>query len=163
MAKMPAPRPRLDAPHGRVEAAYREQSAQIWRALLAYCGDPDVASDAVAEAFAQAIRRNGEIRRVGPWVWTAAFRIAAGLLKERSRFVPEIDTPVDDPRPLVELRSGLMKISPKQRASLVLFYYGGFPAREIAAMIGSTPAAVRVHLFRGRHRLAEILDGGRDD
>ncbi len=36
----------------RVEAAYRNQSTRMWRALLAYSGDPDVASDAVAEAFA---------------------------------------------------------------------------------------------------------------
>lgn len=163
MATKPAPRPRLDAPHGRVEAAYRAQSVRMWRALLAYSGDPDIASDAVAEAFAQAIRRDGEIRHVEPWVWKAAFRIAAGQLKERSRFVSEIDAPVDDPLPLIELRSALMKVSPKQRASFVLFYYGGYPPREIARLIESTPAAVRVHLFRGRRRLAEILDGGRDD
>lgn len=135
----------------------------MWRALLAYSGDPDVASDAVAEAFAQALRRVGAIRSVEPWVWRAAFRIAAGELKERARFAPEVDTPVDNPGSDHDLSGALMEVSPKQRASLVLFYYGGYQPGEIAHMIGSTQSAVRVHLFRGRKRLAQILGGGRHD
>jgi RNA polymerase sigma-70 factor (ECF subfamily) len=148
---------------GDVEAVYRQQSGQMWRALLAYSGDPDVASDAVAEAFAQALRRDGAIRSVEKWVWKAAFRIAAGILKERRRFAPEIDTPVVVADPAFDLRGALMAVSPRQRASLFLYYYAGYQPREIAQMIGSTQSAVRVHLFRGRRRLAEILDGGRDD
>ncbi|MEA3510822.1 MAG: RNA polymerase sigma factor [Actinomycetota bacterium] len=147
----------------RVEATYRRESSRMWRALLAYSGDPDVASDAVAEAFAQALRRNGAIRHVDRWVWRAAFRIAAGELKNRRRFAPEIDAPVADAEPALDLHDALMRVSPKQRASLILFYYGGYPPREIARMIGSTPSAVRVHLHRGRTRLSERLDGGRHD
>ena len=122
-----------------------------------------VASDAVAEAFAQALRRDGDIRNVEGWVWKAAFRIAAGDLKQRSRLAPEVDRPVDDALPSLELRDALMGLSPKQRASLFLFYWGGYQPRDIARMIGSTQSAVRVHLFRGRKRLAAKLDGGRYD
>ncbi|MEN8239609.1 MAG: RNA polymerase sigma factor [Actinomycetota bacterium] len=147
----------------RVEVAYRNHSTQMWRALLAYSGDPDIASDAVAEAFAQALRRNGAIRYVDRWVWRAAFRIAAGELKERRRLSPEVDVPVADSRPSLDLRAALMEVSPKQRASLFLFYYGGYSPGEIARMIGSTQSAVRVHLYRGRKRLAEILNGGSND
>ena len=45
--------------------------------------DRDVASDAVAEAFAQALRRGADLRSPERWVWRAAFRIAAGELKQR--------------------------------------------------------------------------------
>lgn len=134
----------------------------MWRALLAYSGDPDIASDAVAEAFAQVLRRDGAVRHVDRWVWRAAFRIAAGELKNRRRFVPEIDRSVNQVEPALELRDALMGVSPKQRASLFLFYYCGYPPREIARLIGSTQSAVRVHLFRGRKRLATMLDGGPD-
>jgi len=144
----------------RVEAAYRQHSAKMWRTLLAYSGDPDVASDAVAEAFAQALRRDGEIRHVARWVWRAAFRIADGELKARRRHLPEVDLAVDDPGPSFGFHDALMRVSPKQRACLFLHYYGGYPPGEIAVMIGSTQSAVRVHLHRGRKRLAEILDGG---
>src|SRR2546430_12508817 len=43
------------------------------------------ASDAMAEAFAQALARGNELRSPQRWVWRAAFRIAAGELKARLR------------------------------------------------------------------------------
>lgn len=163
MAKTLSPRIETADFRSRVEAAYRNQSGRMWRSLLAYSGDADVASDAVSEAYAQALRRGDGIRDVERWTWKAAYRIAAGELKNRRRFAPEIDPPFENPGPALELRSALMEVSPRQRASLVLFYYGGYEPREIAHMIGSTQSAVRVHLFRGRKRLAEILDGGGHD
>ncbi len=156
-------RAEADSPDGRVEAVYRTKAPHMWRALLAYSGDPDVASDALSEAFAQALRRNGAIRDVERWVWRASFRIAAGELKARRRFVPEIQVTIKDDLPDIELLDALRTVSRKQRASLFLFYYGGYAPGEIAKMIGSTQSAVRVHLFRGRKRLAELLDGGRRD
>ena len=143
-----------------VEGVYRSVSGRMWRALFAFSGDADVASDAVAEAFAQALRRDGEIRDVERWVWKAAYRIAAGELKQRRTVSPEVDRPVDDAASSFELRDALLRVSPKQRAALFLFYYCGYEPREIARMIGSTQSAVRVHLFRGRKHLASMLDGG---
>lgn len=143
-----------------LERLYRQQAAQMWRALTAYSGSRDVAEDAVAEAFAQAIGRGDAIRSPERWVWKAAYRIAAGELKQRRRVSPEVDRPVDDAASSFELRDALLRVSPKQRAALFLFYYCGYEPREIARMIGSTQSAVRVHLFRGRKRLASMLDGG---
>lgn len=96
-------------------------------------------------------------------MWKAAFRIAAGELQERRRFASEQDWAVAPVEPCFELWSALRRLSPRQRACLFLHYYADYPPREIARMIGSTQSAVRVHLFRGRARLAEILDGGPDD
>jgi DNA-directed RNA polymerase specialized sigma24 family protein len=42
---------------------------------------------------------------------------------------------------------------------VVLHHGAGYPVREVAAIIGSTPAAVRVHLSRGRRRLRDLLGG----
>jgi DNA-directed RNA polymerase specialized sigma24 family protein len=41
---------------------------------------------------------------------------------------------------------------------LVLHYYAGYATKEIAAIIGSSPATVRVHLSQGRKRLGRILE-----
>jgi hypothetical protein len=35
-----------------VERSFRAQSERLWRSLLLFSGDPEVASDALAEAFA---------------------------------------------------------------------------------------------------------------
>lgn len=51
----------------------------------------------------------------------------------------------------------------QQRACVVLHYYGGYNTAEISRMVGSTPAAVRMHLTRGRRRLQQLLEGGEGD
>jgi RNA polymerase sigma-70 factor (ECF subfamily) len=148
----------VDAP-GAVERLYREQGDRMWRAVLAFAGDPDVASDAVAEAFAQALRRGDAVRDPARWVWRTAFRIAAGVLKERRMIGPEQDVGLSyemDP-PAKELIEALRRLSPRQRSAVVLHHAAGYPVKEVAAILGSTPAAVKVHLKRGRDRLRRSL------
>src|SRR6188474_3962569 len=70
-----------------IEALYRQEADKMWRALFAYAGDAEIASDAVSESFAQAIRRGSAIRDPRAWVWKSGFRIASGELKRRSRNV----------------------------------------------------------------------------
>lgn len=40
---------------GGLEGLYRAQGPRLWRALVAYSGDPEIASDAVAEASTRII------------------------------------------------------------------------------------------------------------
>ncbi len=131
----------------------------MWRALYGYSGDPDDASDAVAEAFAQALRRGDEIRALERWVWKAAFRIAAGELKRR-RAAAEgvIERSHGAPESVADLVSALRRLPEKQRGAVVLHHYADYPVREVAAILGSTPAAVRVHLSRGRRTLRKLLE-----
>ena len=58
---------------------------------------------------------------------------------------------------VVELIEALRELPTKQRAALVLHHGAGYPTRDVAQIIGSTAAAVRVHLSRGRRRLRELL------
>ncbi|MGZ4147801.1 MAG: RNA polymerase sigma factor [Actinomycetota bacterium] len=108
-------------PSAAVERCYREHGEKIWRALLLYSGDREVANDAVAEAFAQALRRGGEIRDVERWVWRASFKIARGELQRRRRDVATIaDVPVELPEDTVDLMRALAGLSPKQRGAAIL-------------------------------------------
>ena len=63
----------MDAPtvteaRDALEGFYRAERDKLWRALLLFCGDQEIASDAVAEAFAQALRRDAEIREIDRWI-----------------------------------------------------------------------------------------------
>jgi RNA polymerase sigma-70 factor (ECF subfamily) len=149
----------------RIERLYRERGDRIWRGLLAFSGDPEVASDAVAEAFAQVLRRGEEIRDPERWIWRAAFRIAAGELKERRRTVETTAAIVsyEMEAPARDLVVALRALSAGQRVAVVLHDAAGYPAREVARIVGSTEAAVRVHLMRGRRRLRELLEDEDDD
>ncbi|HYY07056.1 MAG TPA: sigma-70 family RNA polymerase sigma factor [Actinomycetota bacterium] len=150
------------AERGELARLYGELAPRLWRALRAYSGDPALADDALDEAFAQFIHRGAAVESPERWIWRAAFRIAAGELKERRRFVamPD-DAPVDDADPATDLLPALARLPPKQRAALILHYYIGYRTREIAQILGSSRATVRVHLSAGRKRLRRILE--RDD
>ncbi|GIU99962.1 MAG: RNA polymerase [Actinomycetota bacterium] len=140
---------------------YEREGPRLWRAVLAYSQDRAVTDDAVAEAFAQCIRRGRQIRDPRSWVWTTAFRLAAAGLKERGRRVPLLDdrTEVEDPAEAMHLLAALGLLPRKQRAALVLRFYAGYGTDEIARLLGCSRATVRVHISRGRHRLRELLEG----
>jgi len=142
-----------------IETLYREDGTRLWRAVRAYAADTNVADDAVAEAFAQLLRRGEEVREPQKWVWRAAFKIAAGELHRRRRDVAEAPADVGalDPECTVDLHRALALLSPSQRAAVVLHDYAGYSASESARVFGSTEAAMRVHLMRGRRRLRELL------
>jgi DNA-directed RNA polymerase specialized sigma24 family protein len=147
---------------GEIERLYRERGSAMWQAVLAFAGDPEVASDAVAEAFAQVLRRGEAVHDPERWVWRVAFRVAAGELKDRRRRgMAEAVSVYEMEEPAVDLVVALAALSPKQRACVILHDAVGHPAKDVARIIGSTPAAVRVHLMRGRRRLREML--GDDD
>ena len=131
----------------------------MWRALLAYAGDPEVASDAVAEAFAQALRGGDAIRSPERWVWRTAFIVARRELGQRSRHgTAAVEAGYVMEEPAVELVRALARLSAQQRAAVVLHHAADYPVREVARILGTTASAVRVHLTRGRRRLRAILE-----
>jgi RNA polymerase sigma-70 factor (ECF subfamily) len=142
-----------------VEAVYREDGDRLWRALFAFAGNEDVASDAVAESFAQALRRGPAIRDVGGWVWRSAFRLAAGDLKRQANLSrdPMPQGIFHDAHPDEQLLAALQKLTSQQRAVIVLHYYADCPVREIARRTGIHELAVRAHLSRGRRHLRVLL------
>jgi RNA polymerase sigma-70 factor (ECF subfamily) len=143
---------------GGLEALYRREGGRLWRAVLMYAGDREVAGDSVAEAFAQALRRGDAIRDPRRWVWRAAFRIAAGELKWRRGRAVEVEGRYEQSDLPLILREALARLSPKQRAAVVLHHYAGYPVRDVARIVGSTPSAVGVHLHRARERLRRLLE-----
>jgi RNA polymerase sigma-70 factor (ECF subfamily) len=153
-----------DATADRLERLYREEGERLWRAVFAYAGDRQVAEDAVAEAFAQALRRGDAVRDPAPWVWAVAFRIAKGELADRGRASAAAPREVayDMPESARDVVDALARLSPRQRACVVLHHYAGLPVKEIATMLGSTNA-VKVHLSQGRKRLRALLSEEDDD
>jgi RNA polymerase sigma-70 factor, ECF subfamily len=144
---------------GEVEAIYRQDGDRLWRALYAFAGNEEVASDAVAESFAQALRRGTAIRDVRSWVWRSAFRLAAGDLKRQSTLArgPMPEGAFHDAHPDGQLLVALQALTPQQRAVIVLHYYADCPVREIARRTGINQLAVRAHLSRGRKHLRVLL------
>ncbi|MGH2650261.1 MAG: RNA polymerase sigma factor [Actinomycetota bacterium] len=115
-------------PASDLETLFLKEGPRIWRALFAYTADRDVASDAVAEAFAQALARGSELRSPERWVWKVAFRVAAGEMKDRSRREPPSPavSAYELPEPQHDLVVALRSLTANQRAALVLRHYAGY-------------------------------------
>jgi len=142
-----------------LEVVYRRIGPRLWRALFASSGDPEIASDALAEAFVQAIARRDEIRSLEPWLWTAAFRIAAGELSRRKNLSGIAAEPSYEMSPLADhIVAALRRLSPHQRIAVVMHDYADRPTDEVAAALGISSATVHVHLNRGRRRLRHLLE-----
>jgi RNA polymerase sigma-70 factor, ECF subfamily len=143
------------------DAIWREAGPGIWRAVYAFAGGRrEVADDAVAEAFARAIVRSDAIRDPVPYLYRVSFRIAAEDLKQMQPGTEAHERPVTDPEGLVDLLAALTRLTPSQRAAVYLHYRADLPVREVASIMGTSNAAVKVHLMRGRRRLAELLGSG---
>lgn len=157
-----------DAARARLEAAYRESGSDLWRAVFAYSGGvTEVADEAVAEAFAQAGRRLGTVRDLNRWTYTAAFRIATELLRQRRLDIPldhleeealkSMANFEDSEIAVSELLLLVRVLTPRQRLAFVMRDALGFSSAETAALCGLSDVAVRVHLHAARRRLRQAI------
>lgn len=146
-----------------IERLYKEDGNRLWWALLGYTGDPDIASDAAAEAFARALNAVDSIVHPAGWVWRVAFRVATAELRQASRRRdPAEHGSYDLDDGVLQVTIALRQLTPRQRAAFVLFYLDDRTTEQVAAILGMAPATVSVHLHRARERLRAVL-GGDDD
>lgn len=159
-----------------VRGVYDDHHGRLWRAVLAWSGSVDVTDDAVAEAFAQLLRRGDEVRNPQAWVWRAAFKLAAGDLQRRRARASEQATtranghdPLDDPLDRVaappdrlpdeaiDLLRAMKRLTDQQRRCIALVDVAGHTAPSAAEVLGTTAATVRVQLMRARRTLRTSL------
>ena len=143
-----------------LERLYREAAPKLFRAIYGFTGGRrHLAEDAVAEAFARAFEHAGEIRAPLPWIYRTAFRIATRELRSEKRRPPLAPDalPGVDPSDVHDVLQSLRSLSTNQRAAVLLHDLEGFSGPEIGRLLGMTAATVRVHLFRGRRRLRDLL------
>jgi RNA polymerase sigma-70 factor (ECF subfamily) len=150
-----------------VHRVYDDQHARLWRAVLAWSGSVDVTDEAVAEAFAQLLRRGAEVRDPRAWVWRAAFKLAAGDLERRRARAGDrpADGPLHDvaaspdrlPDDAVDLLRAMAVLTDQQRRCIALVDVAGHTAPSAAALLGTTAATVRVQLMRARKALRTAL------
>ena len=145
------------------DALYALTGPRLWRAILAYTGGRrELTDDVVAEAFTRTLEQGRGVREPESYLYRVAFRLAAAELRH-----PTIDSPVpeaeiwDDPG-LAELFDVFGHLSPGQRAATFLRFQADLPIKEVAHLMGTSPGVVRIHLFRARRTLANLLGNDSD-
>ena len=144
-------------------AFFRANFAGVTRTVYLIVHDSPRAEDITQEAFLQLLRnwaRISDYERPDAWVRRVAIRLAVRGLKRdelwrsvRSLFVPQERAADTDP----DVAEAIGQLPRAQRAAIVLYYYEDQPVAEIASVLGCSESTVRVHLHRGRQRLAHLL------
>jgi RNA polymerase sigma-70 factor (ECF subfamily) len=141
-----------------------EYPLQVRTAYL-IVGDEGLAREIAQEAFARAMarwRRLKHYERPGAWLRLVTVRLA---LRTRDHRVRE---PAIDPNRAADLAvvdaptdpavvAAVLDLPRRQRAAVTLHYLCDQPVDEVARLMGTKAATVRVHLHRARARLAVVL------
>ncbi len=158
-------------------AIYDQTCQPLFNLLCWQLGDREAARDALQEAYLTAWRRLGSYRGEGSLLaWLRAIAIRKGLdwkrsvwrrLRLRERLLAEPDDAGEADAGAggevvfetehVALWRSVGRLSPQQRAALLLHEREELPLPEVAAALGCAEATTRVHLHRARERMKRML------
>lgn len=154
------------------DALVRRYRLPVYRIAARILADPASAADTTQEAFISAWRLLHEIKAeqaFAAWLYRIAVTRALSAVRALRRQVPldeSVATPDRSPGPeeqalanglAAALRSALNRLTPEQRACWVLREMEGMSYEEVAAILHTTPDAVRGRLHRARPQLAQEL------
>ena len=142
-----------------LDRLYRTEYTGMVRLAYTLVGSNAEAEDLVQDSFVEVARRLDEIRQPGAYLRSAVVSRCRSVLRRRRVIALH---PPEPPAGLAsdagELWDVLGKLPEDQRIVVVLKYYGGYRASEIASIVDMPGATVRSHLRRGLKALREELD-----
>lgn len=157
-AAIPSTRRDLD-----FDSVLRAERGHLYGIAHAILRDPPLAEDAVQDALVRAWRswdslRDESARRA----WLVRICVNQCLNSRRAKLrrlmvtlradAPALPDPRLDGR-LVDLDRATLKLSPRQRAALLLHYHHGYSIDECADLLGCRPGSVRTHVARALQTL----------
>ena len=181
MASLPAParRPELDpavldrarrGDSGAFVALVRQYDAGLRQLAFRLLGDRDRMDDALQEAYVHAFRGLPRFRgdsTLGTWLYRIVYNACLGELG-RARQVVALDSIRDRPDPSPgahetfpvrsDLADALARLSPADRAAVLLVDAQGFDYRGAAEVLGVPEGTVASRLNRARALLRRALD-----
>jgi RNA polymerase sigma factor (sigma-70 family) len=142
---------------------FRAEFGQVLRTVELILPAGGRAEDVTQEAFLKILLhwdRVSRYERPDAWVRRVAVRLAFRWLR-RDRLWALVGRGLvqTEPAPAsrFDVAGAVRRLPGSQRAAIVLHYYEDRPVAEIASILGCSAATAKVHLFRGRRRLAQLL------
>ncbi|HRX85488.1 MAG TPA: sigma-70 family RNA polymerase sigma factor [Phycisphaerae bacterium] len=147
--------------------------AFVWRMVRNHHDAEEVCQDAFLKAFA-ALDTFDPTYRFSTWLFTIAYRVTLNVMRRRRGTATDIDLGLfadsgagveeqavnsEEARRLKQsVWSAVDRLSPPQRAAVLLFYQQEQSCQDIAAVLDIPVATVKSHLHRARARLKEWLE-----
>lgn len=158
------------------ERFYADEFKGVLAYLIARTGDRWVAEELAQETFSRAYRDWEQVRvhdRPGAWARTVAHNLAMSRFRRlgaEARAMLRLrgmrtGTPDLGPSSVdEEFWDAVRRLPERQSQAVMLHYLEDLPVATIATVMGCAESTAKVHLHRGRQRLAERLqleiDGG---
>jgi RNA polymerase sigma-70 factor, ECF subfamily len=146
------------------EAFYRVEYPLVVRMTYALTGDLAEAEDIAQETFLRLFLRWEKIQdydRPAAWVRRVAIHLASSWRRRVShslrRSIAKPNTTEAVESSDQELRAAILRLSFMQRAAIVLHYLEDKSIDDVADSLRCASGTVKVHLHRGRQRLALML------
>ena len=165
----------IEAARSREDGAAERLVALAWPQAFAIAysivRDRGLAEDAAQESCATVYRKVSQLRHAAAfkvWFYRTVIRQAAKL--ERKATLAHLFSPIETARDDIEnsatridVLRALAKLPRKQRAAIVLSYYGGMNSREIAEVLQIADSSVRFLIMQGRDALERLLSDPRSN
>jgi RNA polymerase sigma-70 factor (ECF subfamily) len=145
----------------------------IWRMVRHHHDAEEICQEAFLKAFGSIDSFSSEYR-FSTWLFTIAYRVCLNHLRRRRVAGSELDLAAlpdeggEDSSSSLESEdaarlkgivwSAVDRLSPPQRAALLLFYRHELSCHEISRILQLPVATVKSHLHRARNRLRELLE-----
>ena len=148
-------------------AFYRREYPKLVAIAAAVSGNRAIAEDLAQEAMLRAHRhwdRISAYERPGAWARRVTINLSLSAVKRAAaemRRMLRIAGPATLPPPQAtdeRIWQAVGELPGNQRAAVALHYLEDRSISEIAAILDIAPATARVHLHRGRQRLASTLE-----
>jgi RNA polymerase sigma-70 factor (ECF subfamily) len=161
-------RARLE-PRAAFEVLFERHRGPLYNFLLRQGVDDGRADDLFQVAFFKAYRALPGFReesRFKTWLYTIAINVLNDDRRSAQRRGPSSELNEDlvaaEPEPggtddLDRVRTALGQVAPHHRQLFTLVRFQGFAIAEAARVVGMTPAAAKVTLFRTRKKIGELL------
>ena len=154
----------------RTEDLVTEHQTKVVRYLRRMVGDAEVALDLAQDVFFSAYRMlcadPARELRVG-WLYRAATNAAISFLRRKKILhVVSLDREIDrdswrmDERGAasIDLQRALRRLPPEQSSALLMTSYAGYSSAEAAAILGTSPDAVRQRVCRAMKTLRGVMN-----
>lgn len=159
----------VSAAHSRVEGLVREHQTKLARYVRRMVGDADVALDIAQDVFFSAYRtlqKEPERPLTAGWLYKTATNTAISYLRRKKilRFMSldrdhEVHSLRIDERSAasVDLQAAMRRLPAEQAAAIMLTSYAGYSSQEAAAILGTTPDAIRQRVCRALKSLRAVM------
>src|SRR5581483_353030 len=156
------------------EAVYDRLAGPVYGVIRRILRDPsqseEVTQEVLLEVWRTAARFDPAVGGAATWVMTIAHRRAvdrvrsAAAAAEREQKTAEVASARDEVADAVEasldrerVRRCLDRLTPVQRESITLAYYGGYSYRQVAGLLNVTLGAIKTRIRDGLIRMRDCL------